>query len=250
MLSTGKVARMLSVTPDTVLKWIKNGRLPAVRTAGGHYRVAQEDVGSLVAGEEVSEEKSGATGFVHCWQYYGTPSGPNTRCLDCLVYRAQAIRCYEMSSLDSESGYAGVYCTSSCEECEYYRNVARPLRRVLIVSPSRDLRQRLDEGSADSVLELEFASSEYECAAICAEFRPDYVVIDGELSKRARESLCSHLATDRRIPGVTIILAIPENGRVAMDLDDEVVRAVPRSLDLEDLEHHIKKLEVKPRITA
>jgi len=49
MFSTGKVARLLSVTPDTVLKWIKSGQLRARRTAGGHYRVAQRDLDSLMA---------------------------------------------------------------------------------------------------------------------------------------------------------------------------------------------------------
>ena len=49
MLSTGKVAKLLSVTPDTVLKWIKNGQLPATRTAGGHYRIAQRDLDAPVA---------------------------------------------------------------------------------------------------------------------------------------------------------------------------------------------------------
>ena len=38
-LSTGKAAKALSVTPDTVLKWIKSGKLDARRTAGGHYRI-------------------------------------------------------------------------------------------------------------------------------------------------------------------------------------------------------------------
>jgi excisionase family DNA binding protein len=250
LLSTGKVARVLSVTPDTVLKWIKLGRLPAVRTAGGHYRVAPEDIDRLVGGDEGPDTASEATGFVHCWEYYGTDGTASGRCLDCLVYRAQAIRCYEMSGLEPESGYAGVHCTTSCEECEYYRNVARPSRRVLIVSPSPDLRQRLGEGGADSALELEFASSEYECAAICAEFRPDYVVIDGALSRRTRESLCSHLAADRRIPGVTIVFAIPENGHADSGPDDAPGCTMPRSFDLEELEHHIKGLEVKPRITA
>ena len=44
MLSTGKVAKLRSVTPDTVLKWIKGGQLPAIRTAGGHYRIARRDL--------------------------------------------------------------------------------------------------------------------------------------------------------------------------------------------------------------
>ena len=42
LLSTGDVAKLFGVTPDAVLKWIKKGKLPATRTAGGHYRVTRE----------------------------------------------------------------------------------------------------------------------------------------------------------------------------------------------------------------
>jgi excisionase family DNA binding protein len=48
LLSTGNAARLLSVTPDTVLKWIKSGRLPAIRTAGGPYRIARRDIAALM----------------------------------------------------------------------------------------------------------------------------------------------------------------------------------------------------------
>ena len=44
LLTTGKAARFCSVKPDTVLKWIKKGRLPAARTAGGHYRIEEQDL--------------------------------------------------------------------------------------------------------------------------------------------------------------------------------------------------------------
>ena len=39
MITTGEAADMCCVTPDAVLKWIKGGKIPGVRTAGGHYRI-------------------------------------------------------------------------------------------------------------------------------------------------------------------------------------------------------------------
>ena len=39
LLTTGQAAKLCSVTPDTILKWLKRGRLNGVRTAGGHYRI-------------------------------------------------------------------------------------------------------------------------------------------------------------------------------------------------------------------
>ena len=47
--STGQAAKLCAVTPDTVLKWIKRGRLRARRTPGGHYRISREDLDELRA---------------------------------------------------------------------------------------------------------------------------------------------------------------------------------------------------------
>lgn len=250
LLSTGKAARRLSVTPDTVLKWIKNGRLPAVRTAGGHYRIAESDLDGLMHDDLGPAMQSGTNGFVYCWEYYAGGDEPNDDCLGCLVYRARARRCFEMSGLAAEAGYAGAYCKTSCEECAYYQEVVRSTRRVLIVTQSGDLRRRLREDGAGGRLEVEFAASEYECSAACAQFRPDYVVIDGALPKRARASLCSHLAADPRVPGVQIILAVSGDRQSTEQADLGVDRALPRTFSLSELEEHITGLEVTPKIHA
>lgn len=44
IFSTHDVARICSVTPMTVIRWIEDGRLPASRTAGGHRRVQRSDL--------------------------------------------------------------------------------------------------------------------------------------------------------------------------------------------------------------
>lgn len=246
-LSTGQVARLLSVTPDTVLKWIKGGRLRAVRTAGGHYRVAQEDVDLLVSAD-VGQRPSDAGDFLYCWEYYADGGEPAESCRACLVYRARARRCYEMSGLAREVGYAGAYCENTCSECAYYLEVVNRPRRVLIVTESEELRRRLEEAAADSSLALEFAGSEYDCSAACDDFRPEYVVIDGTLSKRVRASLCSHLAVDPRVPGVQIILAV--SGGDVSPSTGETSRVLPRTFQLAELEDHIIGLEVRPLATA
>ena len=43
-LTTFQAADILSVTPDSILKWIKSGKLKARRTPGGHYRIPRENV--------------------------------------------------------------------------------------------------------------------------------------------------------------------------------------------------------------
>lgn len=43
LLTTGEVARYCDVSTNAVKKWIRNGRLKAFRTPGGHFRVESED---------------------------------------------------------------------------------------------------------------------------------------------------------------------------------------------------------------
>ena len=38
-LTTGQAARVLSVCPNTIKRWIASGDLPAYTTPGGHYRI-------------------------------------------------------------------------------------------------------------------------------------------------------------------------------------------------------------------
>ncbi len=42
--STHDVARICSVTPTTVIRWIEDGLIPAFKTVGGHRRVRREDL--------------------------------------------------------------------------------------------------------------------------------------------------------------------------------------------------------------
>ncbi|CAN5616502.1 helix-turn-helix transcriptional regulator [soil metagenome] len=45
----GEAADILGVSPDTVRRWIKDGRLRSERTSGGQRTVARADVASLLA---------------------------------------------------------------------------------------------------------------------------------------------------------------------------------------------------------
>jgi molybdopterin-binding protein len=45
----GEAAGILGVSPDTVRRWIDDGRLPAVRSAGGQRLVRRADVARLLA---------------------------------------------------------------------------------------------------------------------------------------------------------------------------------------------------------
>jgi excisionase family DNA binding protein len=44
LLTPSEVAQMLRVNPKTVTRWAKTGKLPAIKTIGGHRRFRRSDV--------------------------------------------------------------------------------------------------------------------------------------------------------------------------------------------------------------
>lgn len=47
-LSRAEVARLLEVSPNTITRWAREGRLPFVLTLGGRRRYVRDDVEKLV----------------------------------------------------------------------------------------------------------------------------------------------------------------------------------------------------------
>ncbi|OGL47597.1 MAG: hypothetical protein A2161_15390 [Candidatus Schekmanbacteria bacterium RBG_13_48_7] len=46
-LTTTQAAKLLSVAPDTILKWVKAGKLTSRRTLGGYFRIPMEELASF-----------------------------------------------------------------------------------------------------------------------------------------------------------------------------------------------------------
>jgi excisionase family DNA binding protein len=53
-LRTSEVAEILSVSPKTVSRWAKEGKLPFLKTLGGHRRYPEAEIRDLA--EELREE--------------------------------------------------------------------------------------------------------------------------------------------------------------------------------------------------
>ena len=56
-LRTAQVAELLHVSPKTVSRWAQDGRLPYLRTLGGHRRYPDAEIRALV--ETLSEPSAG-----------------------------------------------------------------------------------------------------------------------------------------------------------------------------------------------
>jgi excisionase family DNA binding protein len=53
-LRTAEVAELLSVSPKTVSRWAKEGKLPFMKTLGGHRRYPEAEIRALA--EDLREE--------------------------------------------------------------------------------------------------------------------------------------------------------------------------------------------------
>jgi excisionase family DNA binding protein len=50
LLQPGEVARMFGVDPKTLTRWAEAGKIPSVRTLGGHRRYRESDVKAALNG--------------------------------------------------------------------------------------------------------------------------------------------------------------------------------------------------------
>ncbi len=212
LLTTGQAAKRCGVTPDTVLKWIRTGRLPALRTAGGHHRVDAEDLDRMIGVlKEPSEEteigdRPGGGQFRYCWEY-NWDEGLHEGCNDCTVYKLRAQRCYEMAKLSPEVRPSLTFCTTTCEQCDYFRHVQAQKTNVLVVTDDEDLSNALERTGAPEDFNVRIADCEYSCSLLVDSFRPDFVVVDCSLGPDLAARTRFHLSQDPRIPFVRIILA-------------------------------------------
>ena len=208
-LTTGQAAKLCSVTPDTILKWIRGGMLTALRTAGGHHRITIESVEALLRGHESGAElASSDPGFKYCWERLACGEQVRDECQRCLIYRARATRCFELCVLSRQPQYCGLFCDTLCDGCPHvlHRQPPGPAN-ILVVSDDERLQSALRQHNDEGLFHLEFTSCEYDCSALVNRFRPRYVVVDCSLPREQCEDLCHHIAQDPRIPDVRMILA-------------------------------------------
>jgi len=211
-LTTGGVAKLCSVRPDTVQKWIRKGRIPAQRTAGGHYRVALPDVEPFLTGPTSPRWYRAPPGRcrpqpLRCWEYLSGNGAPREECTKCVVYRVRAAWCFEVLGTVQENGHSRQFCRNqdSCQDCLYYRRVCGAAVRVLVVTSDQALLERL-EAREEAGMELMFAANSYQTSRMIGEHRPDLVILDEELYECGEPNLLDELVHESRVPGLRIAL--------------------------------------------
>jgi len=242
-LTTTQAARLLSVSPDTVLKWVRAGKVKSYRTLGGHFRIPVSEMGALESGQTADTEPAftPAQPVMHqyCWEFLASGGEIKAECRDCITYRSRARRCYELKELPGGLGCLNLMCDTACADCEYYKLVHGQGLNVLILTESSSIlkgQERLEKAEG---LKVKFCSGEYEAAVAIQVFRPDYVVVDCSFGKRRTGSICNNLFGDIRIPVARIILS-SRSRNIDDYCDREVFGWIRKPFDIEQLRECIQ----------
>jgi excisionase family DNA binding protein len=240
LLTTGQAAKLCSVTPDTVLKWIKKGRLLATRTAGGHFRVARQDLRPFMAFRSAHGEEPGtgarrpddpagiAVGApeVHCWDFLSRDGEILEDCKQCVVYRVRASRCFLLAGMETLEGHSRHFCKGSCDDCVYFRRISGSARQILFITGDEEVASRLDRYDGEGFL-LRIARNGYEASAILQDYRPAAIILDVEGLPDLGSGLLDSMAADPRISGIPLTLAVPpQEVETAAASKHRLVRAV------------------------
>jgi excisionase family DNA binding protein len=136
--TTNDIAQMCNVTRQTVINWIKTGKLKANLTPGGHRRVLHEELVSFFKENQMEvsviqdyEERHGWR-IPFCWEYFAVGFASRSsrhQCDCCLVKEARAQRCYALAPLMRKEGET---CHTDCEGCGFYKRYGELLRDRLM----------------------------------------------------------------------------------------------------------------------
>lgn len=240
--TTTEASKMLSVSPDTVLKWVRAGKIESYRTPGGHARIPKSAVASMLPDKFPTSSSTTATkeniAFQYCWDFYSLDGEIEAQCRSCVAYKSRARRCYEMRDIPEQFGHLKLHCDVDCEHCDYYRTMAGHGTSAMIVSRNKKLLS-LGENADDDELTVKIASSEYECAAIIDKFRPDYVVIDCSFGVARTRDMCNYLTNDDRIPLTRIILT-SRSANIKDYCDSEILGWITKPFTLKQLKDLIE----------
>ncbi|MHA2030546.1 MAG: helix-turn-helix domain-containing protein [Candidatus Kariarchaeaceae archaeon] len=123
-ITTGEAAAIFDVDSDSILRWIKSGEIPAIRTPGGHYRINRNVfLSKMIKESSPNKENEIQPLLSYCWEYNSQSGIVRDECKDCIVYKSKASKCYELCNLPVAIGHAKLFCSESCNDCEYFKSI-------------------------------------------------------------------------------------------------------------------------------
>ena len=133
--TTSDIARICRVSRDTIKRLLEKGAIRGYRVgASGHWRVLPKDLALFMKNNNIPFPEPEETGIdlkalkdiesapTFCWEFHKDKIGdhlhPESSCEDCFVYKVKCINCY---ALRGEVRHKKIYCTRSCDDCDYFR---------------------------------------------------------------------------------------------------------------------------------
>jgi len=210
-LTTSQAAKLLSVSPDTVLKWVKAGKIKSKRTLGGHFRIPSSEI-KVFNGNEIVSLDNGLNNnlpapYQYCWEFLAAGGPIKPECKECITFRSRASRCYELKDIPGSMGCLNLMCDTECDKCEYFKVVKGQKINILVLSENQKIVRDLDSLDDNSTFRILFSDDEYSAAVAIQEYRPDYIIVDCSFGKKRTGYICNNLFNDIRIPVVRIILS-------------------------------------------
>jgi hypothetical protein len=230
-----------------VLKWIKKGRLRASRTPGGHFRVEENEVVSLLsqdrARDQVWEDRAALCARpMRCWEYMN--HGPGNECRDCVVYQVRASLCFRLVNVIRGNGHAARFCAGACQECPYYRRVNGLATNVLVITRDEALIQELAKRTNEAV-EFRFARRGYDASAIVSVCRPAFVVLDQAVLESLGVALLDALISDPRTAGARVVVAIRKGAMGCRFRNKAIYATVEEPFDADEIVATINRIPVE-----
>jgi excisionase family DNA binding protein len=123
-LTSGQAAQYCFVSVGTIQNWLNTKQLQGQRTAGGRFRIRVDHLRQFMLQSGMSVEALdkdfGLAKCTFCWEFFSAVPDHCKRdtCHACIVRKTHATNCFELRKhVDQQK----VYCTHSCEECEYWK---------------------------------------------------------------------------------------------------------------------------------
>lgn len=241
--TTGEVAIHCAVTTDAVRKWVKAGKLRAEHTAGGHHRIHRNSIlNFLKMKQEKRDFEWTRKSFQYCWEFHARSGGIYDSCRQCIVYRSRAGRCYELAKLPALAGHSMLFCTNTCDECEYFEIVHGKRPNLLVITDNEEMRATLTTQVIDYDCSLRFANRAYQCSLTLESYRPDYIILDCSQDGEYINGFVKDLSEDSRIPFVRIIL-LGEKDEFPSGCEQKVFAFMKREVSMKALDELIGGLK-------
>jgi excisionase family DNA binding protein len=129
--TTSSIANLCGVSRLTVRNWVESGKIKAIRTIGGHRRVARSEVLNLFRMLNSKNQKKIDHAFPHCWQY-AEKTHCRKECTKCLAYLQKVDYCF---LIVQRFGKRQLHCEGNCPDCGYFKDISEQIKMVRNLNP-------------------------------------------------------------------------------------------------------------------